>query len=68
MGFRVSPMMFWGNSSGRLVGNAYLCSVEVCHENKSAVCRVVVRNFRRDGSWPTAYGVQALFANHFMLL
>ena len=40
----------------------------VCHENKSAVCRVAVRNFRRDGSRPTAYGVQALFANHFMLL
>ena len=35
---------------------------------QSAVCRVVVRNFRRDGSRPTAYGVQALFANHFMLL
>ena len=41
---------------------------KVCHENKSAVCRVVVRNFRWDGSRPTAYGVQALFANHFMLL
>ena len=46
----------------------YLCAIIVCHENKSAICRVVVRNFRRDGSRPTAYGVQALFANHFMLL
>ncbi len=41
--------------------------MDVCHENKLAVCKVIVRNFRRDGSRPTAYGVQALFANHFML-
>ena len=38
----------------------------MCHENKSAVCRVVVRNFRRDGGRPTALGEQALIANHFM--
>ena len=27
-----------------------------------------VRNFRRDGSGPTAFDVQALIANHFVLL
>ncbi len=47
---------------------ANICTTNVCHENKLAVCKVIVRNFRRDGSRPTAYGVQALFANHFMLL
>ena len=41
---------------------------KVCHENKSAVCRVVVRNFGRDGGRPTAFGEQALIATHFMLL
>ena len=40
----------------------------VCHENKSAVCRVVVRNFRRNGGRPTTFGEQALIVNHFMLL
>lgn len=40
----------------------------VCHENKSAVCRVVVRNFGRDGGRPTTFGEQALIVNHFMLL
>ena len=40
----------------------------VCHENKSTICRVVVRNFGRDGGRPTAFGEQALIANHFMLL
>ena len=41
---------------------------KVCHENKSAVCRVVVRNFGRDGGRPTTFGEQALIVNHFMLL
>ena len=40
----------------------------MCHENKTAVCRVVVRNFGRDGGRPTTFGEQALIANHFMLL
>ena len=43
-------------------------AIKSVSREQSAVCRVVVRNFRRDGSRPTAYGVQALFANHFMLL
>ena len=47
---------------------SYLCNRYVCHENKSTVCRVVVRNFRRDGGRPTAFSEQALIANHFMLL
>ena len=46
----------------------YLCNNYVCHENKSAVCKAVVRNFGRDGGRPTAFGEQALIANHFMLL
>ena len=37
----------------------YLCHEIVCHENKSAVCRVAVRNFRRDGGRLTAFGEQA---------
>ena len=44
----------------------------VCHENEllhdwlSEEC--FIRNFTRDGSRPTALGVQALIANRFMLL
>ena len=46
----------------------YICRRNVCHENKSAVCRVVVRNFGRDGGRPTTFGEQALIVIHFMLL
>ena len=48
--------------------NTIFALQSVCHENKSAVCRVVVRNFGRDGGRPTTFGEQALIVNHFMLL
>ena len=45
----------------------------VCHEanapQKSCTLqRTVCCNFTRDGGRSTAFGVQALIANHFMLL
>jgi hypothetical protein len=52
----------------RFIFISYFCRQSVCHENKSAVCRVVVRNFGRDGGRPTTFGEQALIVNHFMLL
>jgi hypothetical protein len=60
--------MIHGSFFVSLGKNAYICRQNVCHENKSAVCRVVVRNFGRDGGRPTTFGEQALIVNHFMLL
>lgn len=43
----------------------------VCHEKtirRVGHLKDVLRNFERDGGRPTAYGVQAQFANHFVRL
>jgi hypothetical protein len=59
---------FLNSKIDKSVKNSYICMQNVCHENKSAVCRVVVLNFGRDGGRPTTFGEQALIVNHFMLL
>jgi len=48
----------------------YLLSLQQISVSRepNGCCRVVVRNFERDGGGPTAIGEQALAANHFMLL
>ena len=46
-------------------------SLNVCHEKNSyrdGHFTRELRNFERDGGRPIAYGVQALFANHFVRL
>ena len=48
-----------------------LCQINVCHEKNSyrdGNFTRELRNFERDGGRPIAYGVQALFANHFVRL
>ena len=48
-----------------------LCLINVCHEKNSyrdGHFTRELRNFERDGGRPIAYGVQALFANHFVRL
>ena len=43
----------------------------VCHEKnirRVGHLKDVLRNFERDGGRPTAYGVQAQFADHFVRL
>ena len=45
--------------------------INVCHEKKSCWDGHLaggLRNFERDGGRPTAYGIQVLFANHFVRL
>ena len=45
--------------------------INVCHEKNSyrdGHFTRELRNFERDGGRPIAYGVQALFANHFVRL
>ena len=51
--------------------NCLLLRKLVCHEKdirKVGHLKEVLRNFERDGGRPTAYGVQAQFANHFVRL
>ena len=46
-------------------------SLNVCHEKNSCWDGHLaggLRNFERDGGRPTAYGMQVLFANHFVRL
>ena len=49
----------------------YLYSINVCHEKNSyrdGHFTRELRNFERDGGRPIAYGMQVLFANHFVRL
>ena len=49
----------------------YLQSINVCHEKNSyrdGHFTRELRNFERDGGRPIAYGMQVLFANHFVRL
>ena len=61
----------WGFLMGMSRKMCNLRSLNVCHEKNSyrdGHFTRELRNFERDGGRPTAYGIQVLFANHFVRL